>query len=128
MTKAHVLFKKIIVDSQQYRCLEPDDDHMISRLFFDLEVGGNLYYDMKVEVKQPYGTQFESNPLEVSQLIGPYTDNWHHNNFSELVEKYYRSLIGKEGIIKTAVKAKDTYFENLVYKLTEEFDFDIPDK
>jgi len=128
MIKAHVLFKRIIVDSQKLQCLKRDDDHMVSRLFFDLEVGGNRYSDMMVEVKQPYGTQYESEPLEVSKLIGPYKGNWNHNNFTVLVEKYYRSLIGKEGIIiKTTDKAKNTSFINCTFNLNEVFDFDIPD-
>ena len=128
MTKVHVLFKRIIVDLQELQCFEPSDDHMISRLFFDLEVGGNHYYDMMVEVKQPYGTQYESEPLEVSKMIGPYKGNWNHNDFSELVEKYYRSLIGKEGkSIKTTDKANNTLFKNCVIEQTEVFEFDIPD-
>jgi len=128
MTKVHVLFKRIIVDSQKLQCFKPDDDHMISRLFFDLEVGGKHYSDMMVEVKQPYGTQYESEPLEVSKLIGPYRGNWHHNDFCELVEKYYRSLIGKEGrLIKTTDNAKNTSFINCTFELAEVFDFDIPD-
>ncbi|MFC1539154.1 hypothetical protein ACFL6H_07010 [Candidatus Latescibacterota bacterium] len=128
MAKAHVLFKRIIVDSQNLQCFKPSDDHMISRLFFNLEVGGNHYTDMMVEVKQPYGTQYESEPLEVSMLIGPYKGNWSHNYFNDIVENYYRSLIGKEGkLVKISENARNTTFKNCTFELSKEIEFDIPD-
>ncbi len=128
MTKAHVLFKRIIVDSQSIECFKPSDDHMISRLFFDLEIDGKHYSDMMVEVKQPYGTKYELEPVEVSKLIGPYQGNWNHNYFSELVDKYYKSLIGKKGkIIKITDEARATTFRNCTFHLQEKFEFEIPD-
>ncbi len=128
MATAHVILKRIIVDSQELQCYEPDDDHMFSRLFFDLEVGGNHYNDMLVEVRQPYGTQFESEPLEVSNLRGPYNGNWNHNEFRDQVEKYYKNMIGKEGkMVRTTDEGRNTVCKNCTFQRTVEFDIDIPD-
>ena len=56
MSKARVIFHKVLHDSQD---IGSTADHMVSRAFFTLELNGNIYSDMYVDVQQPYGTNFE---------------------------------------------------------------------
>lgn len=97
MPRARVTFQRLVQDSQDYESFDPNEDHMVSQVFFYLEVGGQLYQDMRVEVRQPYGTAFESEPLEVGPPIGSYGGNWNHREFADLVEQYCRQLIGSQG-------------------------------
>ncbi len=97
MTQAHIQFKKLIQDSQTYESFDVSDDHMVSRIVFDLEVAGGQYPNMVVEVSQPYGTRYEIEPLEVGRPIGPYKGPWNHSAFSEHCERYYRRLVGQSG-------------------------------
>ncbi len=97
MSKAKINFQKIVQDSQDYGTFEKSDEHMVSIIHFTLEIKGNNYEDMKVEVRQPYGTNYESEPLEVGEIGGSYRGAWNHREFADLCEEYYRNLIGSAG-------------------------------
>ena len=73
-----------------------DDRHMISRVFFSINVPGNNRFSTFSEIKQTIGAEFGTHPLEVSRP-SMYRKAWNHNAFRDLVEKYYRSLIGTSG-------------------------------
>src|SRR4029077_11625065 len=60
--QAKVTFRKLIQDSQEYGS---NDEHIVSREFFDLEIGGKRHSDLYVDIKQPVGSDFETAPLEV---------------------------------------------------------------
>ena len=45
MPTARVTFQKIIQDSLNYQSFSKNDDYMVSRIFFSLEVGGGVYDD-----------------------------------------------------------------------------------
>jgi len=94
---AKVTFHKFIQDYQELGSQNVDDDFMTSRVFFTLEVEGKKFEDMYAEVKQPYGTNYEKEPVEVSAPIGSYRGHWSHTRFAEAVERYYRDLIGSQG-------------------------------
>ena len=93
MAKAKVVFQKLIQDSQDYGS---DDEHMVSRAFFTLEIEGNRHADMFVDIKQPVGGDFEKSLLEVSRPAG-YSGPFNYEAFRAAVEKYYRSLVGSSG-------------------------------
>jgi len=67
MTKARVIFNKCIQDSQDYGS---NDEHMVSRVFFTLEVGDRRYDGLYVDVKQTVGSSYEDGPIEVSSPKG----------------------------------------------------------
>ena len=98
MAVARVTFHRMVQDSQEYSSFEPNDAHMISCVFFTLEINDDTYQEMCAEVKQPYGTDYETEPCEVSRPEGPYTGNWNHHAFSHAAERYYRSFVGSAGI------------------------------
>lgn len=94
MSIVRVRFHGCIQDSQEYGS---DDEHMISRVFFDMEVDGQEYDGLHVDVKQTVGSSYETGPLEVGSPKGTkYTGPFDHQVFSEAVEKYYRSVVGSK--------------------------------
>ena len=97
MSIAHVVFQRFLQDTQTFDSFEADANHLVSKVFFTLDVGGKHFDDMYVEARQPFGTQFEQDQIEVSQPFGSYEGNWNHLDFADLVETYVRGLIGSQG-------------------------------
>ncbi|MDD5700964.1 MAG: hypothetical protein PHU23_02840 [Dehalococcoidales bacterium] len=93
MPLAKVTFQKLIQDSQEYGS---NDEHMVSRVFFDLEFGGKVYKNLYINIKQTVGGSFESEPLEIGNAEG-YEGPFNYKDFRDGVEKYYRSLVGSKG-------------------------------
>jgi hypothetical protein len=93
MSTAIVIFKKCIQDSQEYGS---DDEYMVSRVFFNLEVQDKEFSDLHVDIKQPVGSTFENTVIEVGAPQG-YDGPFNHQAFSKAVEDYYRSLVGSQG-------------------------------
>ncbi len=93
MRKARVNFHKIIVDSQEYGS---DDEYMVSRVFLDLEIGGQKHPNLDADIKQTVGGSFDTTPIEVESPPG-YKGPFNYMAFREAVEGYYRSLVGEKG-------------------------------
>lgn len=93
MATATITLHKLIQDSQDYGS---DDEHMISRVFFDLEINGVKYEGLHADVKQPVGSLIETTPLEISRPAN-YTGAFNYEAFQAIVERYFRSLIGSSG-------------------------------
>jgi hypothetical protein len=91
--KAHITFKRLVQDSQDFGS---DDEHMVSRAFFDMKIEDRSYQDLSVDIKQPVGSNFETSPLEISKPNG-YNGLFNHQAFREAVEKYYKGLVGASG-------------------------------
>lgn len=94
MTKAKILFQKCIQNAQE---LGSNDDYMISRVFFSLQLPDKQINDLHTDIKQSTGGKFEGDTLEVGppqNLKGVTID---YATFRDLVEKYYRGLIGSTG-------------------------------
>jgi len=94
--QANIHFKSLIQNTQDYATFDKNEAHMVSVINFDLKIGDQAFADLQVEVRQPYGTDFETEPLEVGSVIG-YDGPWNHLAFSDLCEAYYRSVIGGSG-------------------------------
>lgn len=94
--KATITFQSLTQDSQNYATFEKNDAHMVSIIHFDLVVGNDDFKGLSVELLQPYGTDFESEPFEVGRVQG-YNGPWNHVGFSDLCTAYVRSLIGSSG-------------------------------
>ncbi|MFZ4535931.1 hypothetical protein [Propionivibrio sp.] len=93
MAIATVTLHKLVLDSQDYGS---DDEHMVSRVFFDMEIEGKKYADLYADIKQPIGGSFESSALEVSSPAN-YKGTFNYEAFRAIVERYYRSLVGATG-------------------------------
>ena len=106
MAKVKVTFHECIQDSQEYGS---NEEHMVSRVFFSIEVSkvGNgkmkveRYDDLYADLKQAVGGEFEKTPIEVGLpknhkgelFSGP----MNYEAFHSACEKYYRSLVGSKG-------------------------------
>ena len=113
MPTARVVFDKGIQYSQDYGS---DDEHMVSRIFFSIEVGGRRYDGLHVDVKQTVGSSYETGPIEVGSPKG-YKGPFNHEAFRAAVEKYYRGLVGSTGTgIRIAggdkkIRMRDNHFQ-----------------
>jgi len=92
MSKAKIIFYKCIQDSQDYGS---DDKHMVSRVFFNLEIGEETFEGLYANIKQTVGSDYDTAPLEVSAPHG-YEGAFNHHAFRDCAEKFYRSCIGSE--------------------------------
>ncbi len=93
MPTATIRFTMCIQDSQDYGS---DDEHMVSRVFLDLEADGKRYANLTVDIKQTVGDNFETGQLEVAIPRG-YDGSLNYAPFRDAVEKYFRSLVGSAG-------------------------------
>jgi hypothetical protein len=75
--------------------VNPRAEHMVSRVFFDLQVGDKRYPGAYANIKQKVGA-VASDPIEVSPPAG-YAGPFDHQKFQAEVEKYFRSIIGNSG-------------------------------
>jgi hypothetical protein len=97
MTTATLTFQKLIQEAQDVSSTDPNQNYVLSKAFFSLEVGDNHYADMSVILRQPFGTDYTKEAVEVEKPFGSYAGNWDHNAFRKIVEDYYRSAIGSQG-------------------------------
>jgi hypothetical protein len=89
MSKAKVTFKHIVPDIEAFGS---DDEHMGSRVFFDLEINGKELKGLYVDVKHRRGVKLETIPIEIGSPQG-YEDPFNLTAFRDEAEKYYRSCL-----------------------------------
>ncbi|MCH8151333.1 MAG: hypothetical protein IH830_03055 [Planctomycetes bacterium] len=125
--KARVTFLRMIQDLHDFHMAVRDDDQMVSRLFFDLEIDGKQYDQLTVEVAQPMGTDYESEPITVAPLDQEkYNGPWNHGAFRDEAEKYYRQALSMGigvGPGVQAVRMRDNHFD---LEVVVEFDVQRP--
>jgi hypothetical protein len=93
MNTLRITFWRLIQDSQDFGS---DDDHMVSRAFFDLEYAGVIRRDLHVDIKLPVGGDVDKDPLEVGTVQG-YSGPVNYGALREAIEEYFRSLVGSRG-------------------------------
>jgi hypothetical protein len=91
--KHKVIFSACIQDSQEYGS---DNEHMVSRVFFNLESDGKLVGTFFADLKQTVGDNFETGSIEVSAPYG-YDGQFSQQKFSNCAAKYFRSAVGSTG-------------------------------
>ncbi|MBI2179697.1 MAG: hypothetical protein HYU31_02635 [Deltaproteobacteria bacterium] len=124
MAKARLIFEKCIQDSQGYGS---DDEHMVSRIFFTLEVEGKRYNGLHADVKQTVGSTYEDGPIEISSPKGAsYKGLFNYEAFCAAIEKYYRSLVGSSATgIRIGSTARDIRMRNNIFQRQEVAEFEI---
>jgi hypothetical protein len=120
---AKVTFNECIQDSQDYGS---DDEHMVSRVFFTLEVDGRRVEGLYVNIKQVVGDDFETGPIEVGPARGAhYRGPFNHASFRDEVEKYYRSLVGASGRHILIQGASHVRMRNIRHRRAKTVEFEI---
>jgi len=123
MPNAIVTLTEIAQDSQDYGS---DDEHMVSRVFFDLEIEDHRYPGLHVDVKQTVGSSFETAPLEVS-APADYRGPMNHDALRQAVEGYYRSQIGGAGRgIRLGAGASNIRMRNNRVRSRVQVQFEVP--
>lgn len=123
MSRAKVFFRECVQDSQDYGS---DDEHMVSRVFFSLEVDGKKYDEMYVDLKQAVGSSYETGPIEVSSPRGAkYHGPFNHQAFSDGVEQYYRGLVGSKGKAIRISGATNIRMRNNRYAVPMTIEFEV---
>jgi hypothetical protein len=128
MSKARITFQSLQQDSQDYGTFEKSDAHVVSVIRFSMDVDEKHFDNLSVEVRQPYGTDFESEPLEVSKVIGDYRGPWNHAKFAELCESYYRNLVGSSGRAIHIGGGGGMRMRDNLFQVTQEAELEIPDE
>lgn len=121
MAHVKVLLKRLVQDSQDYGS---DDEHMVSRVFFDLEVDGARQPDLYADLKQAVGGDSESSLIEVSAPVG-YRGPLNYNAFRDGVERYYRGLVGAQGSGIRIQGASDVRMRDNEFIQPGAFEFDV---
>ena len=93
MATATVAFRKCVINSQEYG---GDDKHLASRVFFDLDIEGEGYANLYVDVRQSKTTDLKEESLEISGPYG-YDGPFNCEVFQASLEFYYRQVIGEKG-------------------------------
>lgn len=119
--KAKVTFKEAVLDSQEYGSTQ---EQMVSRVFFDLEVSGAKYPGLYAEVTQTPGSNFEEYPLAVGAPQG-YNGPFNADEFRSAVERYFRKLIGKSGMMVSTKRATNLRMQNVKMAVPDVAEFDI---
>jgi hypothetical protein len=122
--KAKIRFHKLIQDTQDVMGGDLNQNHMVSRAYFTLDFGGNQYGDMSVVLRQPFGTDYATEPIEVEKPSGSYNGNWNHNDFRDAVEDYYRDALGRAIRIGPDSSVR---MQNNVIALSKSYEIDIPE-
>ena len=91
--KVIITFMKLIRDG---KISTRDGEYLVSRIFFDLQVGNKMYPGLSATIKQKTGNNSESSPLEVSEPEG-YEGPLNFGGFRNVAVSYYRGLTGQPG-------------------------------
>jgi hypothetical protein len=70
MPTATIEFKCIRINLRRISTFQPDESHIDSLMEFDLKIGDVRLRDLKAEVRQLNGTDFQSQSIEVGNVIG----------------------------------------------------------
>jgi len=119
--KAKVTFTRCVQDSQEYGS---NTEHMVSRVFFDLEVGGQVHRGLHADLKQVVGSDFETGDIEVGKPEG-YRGPFNHLAFRDAAESYFRSLVGSAGRGIRVVGASNTRMMNNTFDFQQASEFEI---
>lgn len=93
MIEATVHMKTLRHDAQEYGS---NDEFMISRVIFDLEIDTRWFRNLSVDLKQVVGSQFDESAIEVSSP-SEYKGPFNQAAFQDIVRRYFLNIIGGGG-------------------------------
>jgi len=97
MRTGKIEFKCMRINLKRASTFKPDERQIDSLIEFDLTIGNKRLRDLSAEVRQLNGTDFQSEPLEVGNIMG-YHGPANCEEFRALCERYYRDVIGSSGL------------------------------
>jgi hypothetical protein len=112
MATATIKFNRCIQDSQEYGS---DNEHMISRVFFTLEIGDRRI-DLHADIKQAVGSSYEKGLIEVGMPEG-HRGPFNYEVFRDVAEIYYRSLVGSGAGVINIQGGTNIRMENQIFDI-----------
>ncbi len=116
MPTGTIEFKCIRINLKKVSTFEPDETRIDSLIEFDLKIGDQRLRNLKAEVRQKNGTDFQSEPLEVGNAIG-YNGPWNDEEFQKFCARYYRDVIGSSGMGRTISRGERNLIERVAIQL-----------
>ncbi len=116
MPTGTIEFKCIRINLKRISTFEPDESQIDSLIEFDLTVDDEHLKDLSAEVRQRNGTDFQSQSLEVGDVIG-YDGAWNCEEFREFCGRYYRDVIGTSGLGRTIIRGERNLIERVAIRL-----------
>ena len=125
MPTGTIEFRCIRINLKRISTFEPDESQIDSLIEFDLKVGDNRLRDLRAEVRQLNGTDFQSQPLEVGNVIG-YDGPWNYEEFRQFCGRYYRDIIGTSGVGRTIRRGERNLIERVAIRLYRREEINLP--
>jgi hypothetical protein len=125
MPTGTIEFKCLRINLQRISTFEPDESQINSLIEFDLTIGNERLTDLNAEVRQLNGTDFQSQPLEVGNIMG-YNGPWNNEEFREFCERYYRDVIGSSSMGRTIKRGERNLIERVAIRLYRQEEINLP--
>ncbi|MBV9106645.1 MAG: hypothetical protein JO313_11540 [Verrucomicrobia bacterium] len=109
-------FKCIRINLKKNSAFAPDESQIDSLIEFDLRIGSERFRNLSAEVRQPNGTDFQSESLQVGTVLG-YDGLWNDEEFREFCVRYYRDVIGSCGVGRTIKQGQRKLVERVAIRL-----------
>jgi hypothetical protein len=109
-------FKCIRINVKKISAFAPDESQIDSLIEFDLRIGKERFRNLSAEVRQPNGTDFQSEALQVGNVVG-YDGPWNDDEFREFCVQYYRDVIGSSGVGRTIEQGQRKLVERIAIRL-----------
>ena len=125
MPTGTIEFKCIRINLKRNSTFEPDEGQIDSLVEFDLKIGDERLSDLREEVRQLNGTDFQRQPVAVGHVIG-YDGPWNDGEFREFCERYYRDVIGSSGMGNTIHRGERNLIERIAIRLYRREEINLP--
>jgi hypothetical protein len=125
MPTGTIEFKCLRINLQRISTFEPDESQIDSLIEFDLTIGDERLTDLNAEVRQLNGTDFQSQPLEVGNIMG-YNGPWNNEEFREFCERYYRDVIRSSSMGRTIKRGERNLIERVAIRLYRQEEINLP--
>ncbi len=102
MMATRIIFHKVIQDGLEFGS---DETRSVSRVYFDLEVDGELHKDLSVDVEEPADGTHKTEDIVVGRPQGVPTA-LDFASFERAVCVYYQNLVTSAGYGKHLAKGK----------------------
>lgn len=97
-----VLFHKVVQDEPAFGSTETLS---VSRVYFELEVDGEMFNDLYVNVEEPVGSDHTPEEIQIGKLKdAPVSID--RQTFEQSVKSYYRGLVTSAGYGKHLAKGR----------------------
>lgn len=118
-------FKCIRINLKKTSTFKSDESQVDSLVEFTLKIGDQRLKHLSAEVRQRNGTDFQSQPVEVGNVIG-YDGPWNYEEFRELCRRYYCDVIGTCSVGATINRGERNLIERVAVRFYRREEISLP--